>query len=296
MRLKVFACLLLFTSIAQAQTVQNPSFESPVTFTTTNANGSYEIRTVPGWTGTWGVWKPNATEYATLPDGTQVLFSASGPETQDLGPQQAGTYKLTIQQGNRGDGAGNAASCTVQLDTTSITTANADIPVGTWQAVTLSYTPASPSGDLILSLSASGGQCNFDNVSLAFTPAVLPNIVTIQFPVQLTTCTKCDGTDDQGASALGLLAGSTIALTSDTSSLCKGTLNANAQMVCSSGIDISPALVPLTLTVTSPDGSIGYTDSQQILGLLFTGRGIINIIGLFDSANLQPRGMRVFTQ
>lgn len=146
---------------------------------------------------------------------------------------------------------------------------------------------------------AAGGNGNFTsaaeiNVSGTLNSPV--NIVTFTFPVQLTTCTKCDGTDDQGAAALGLLAGSSITISSGTSTVCSGVLNANAQMSCSAGIDISPAMIPLSLTVVSGDGSTSYTDSQQILGILFMGRNVINVVALFDSANLQPRGLRVWTQ
>ena len=144
--------------------------------------------------------------------------------------------------------------------------------------------------------SCNGNWMNVAELNVTGVLTVPPNIVTFTFPVQLTTCTKCDGTDDQGAAALGLFAGSKISISSGSSTVCSGVLNANAQMSCSAGIDISPAMIPLSLTVVSGDGSTSYTDSQQILGILFMGRNVINVVALFDATNLQPRGLRVWSQ
>ena len=296
---------LLLPFAASAQTVQNPSFESAVTLDQSSPSaGTWGIGSIPNWTGsgTFGVWKPPASEFTSMCDGSQIAYANGVTLTQDLGPVQAGTYSFSVCAGNRGDGYNASATYTVSLlvGSTSLCSqsgSNSGIPSATFKAITQSCTVTNQTGDLIVSLGCAGTQCDFDNVKVTFTPpASPPNIATFTFPVQLTTCTKCDGTDDQGATALGLLAGSKISISSGSSVVCSGVLNANAQMSCSAGIDISPAMVPLSLTVTSGDGSTSYTDSQQILGILFMGRNLINVVALFDATNLQPRGLRVWSQ
>jgi hypothetical protein len=255
--------LLLWALPLAAQTpvfVANPSFESAVTFSTTNANGSWELGTVPAWTGTGGVWAPNTNEYATLINGTQVLFISSGSETQDLGIQQQGTYSLTVQQGNRADGQGATASCTVSLGTATVVTPNSGIPLGTWQIVLLTYTPPSnPAGDLILSLSGAGGQCNFDDVSVTFLPAappapyvfVLPNCgkagstCTFTFPIAAAPSLPACATADTGCYLSIQVCDTSVTPANCLTLSSSGTIN----IVVNS--TTNPAKVPL-VTATSP--------------------------------------------
>jgi len=305
MKLAALLLVLLSWLPAAAQTsvpIVNGSFEI-------NApTGNYDYQCPPSWTCKaqyQGLENPTNSQIAVIPDGKTVLWLQGGSVTQDLGilPVVSTTYTLKFYVGSQSNfplpavysanlliGTGPMSNCSaggtpiaargVLVQQSLSCTTGPTIPVG---------------GNLTVSLSSGNNQTIFDNITLTSVSAIPPNIVTFRFPVQLTTCTKCDGTDDQGAAGLGLLAGSIVSLSSGTSDLCKGTLNSNAQMSCSSGIDISPPLVPIALTVTSPDGSINYTDSQQVLGLLFIGRGVVNIIGLFDATTLQPRGIRIFT-
>jgi hypothetical protein len=167
-------------------TVQNPTFEAPVTFSHNNpAYGPWEIGSVPGWTcgPNAGVWQPAAVLYTSLQAGQSVLlFAAKETCTQDVGLAQAGTYTLTAFVGNRADGVNAAASTTVALSAgtsplCAATTFNGPIASGTFILSTQTCSATNPSGDVIVSLSCSAPQCNVASLALAFTPATtLPSV------------------------------------------------------------------------------------------------------------------------
>lgn len=80
--------------------IQNPSFETAVTFNGSNNCGQGEWGPIPGWTatqqpgGSFGVidWT-----CVTVPDGKAAAFLATASMSQDLGVlPQAGTYSFTF--------------------------------------------------------------------------------------------------------------------------------------------------------------------------------------------------------
>lgn len=198
--LRLFVLLLPF--VASAQTVQNPSFETAVTFSGSSAEGSWSENGIPGWSGSGGIFLPSASEFTSLPNGMQVAYLNGGTISQVV-QVSAGTVTLTVQQGSRNDGYGAAASCTASLLAGSTVLgsanqANSAIPKGTWMPLTVTAT--APAGPLTISLSSSGQQCDFDNVVLsAGSPPpfvwVMPGLGTATFPMQIPpACGPSDGT------------------------------------------------------------------------------------------------------
>jgi hypothetical protein len=208
---------LLFPLALFAQTpvmIQNANFQAPVTFTASDTAGDQWVpNTVPGWTIGPGPGVPGTLA------GIQKLVSACGANamqgmytndptvTQDVGPQQAGTYSLTVNLCSRADGAGASATYTIGVAGCAQGSAVSTIPAGTIGPVLLSCPITKPSGDVIISLGCSGGQCDFFSVALTFTPAgpyvfVLKNCgastCTFTFPIaaapSLPACGSADGT------------------------------------------------------------------------------------------------------
>jgi hypothetical protein len=182
--------LLVFldmAGVAFAQTpvsVQNPSFETG-TLSTSNScpDGSiskWNFGPVPAWTvsgtssGSYGILVPAHCVYASVPDGTAILYTNGPTLTQDLGitASAGSTYILTAYVGHRLNG-NIAQSSTVSLLVGSAVVCSATVQLstiapGTWQPVSCPYTApvTPPAGDLIISLGTSGPQSNFDNVSV----------------------------------------------------------------------------------------------------------------------------------
>lgn len=193
MRLKLFACLLLFTSIAQAQTpvaVTNPSFEA------NPPNGSYNFSSPTGWPcigPTFGMFNPTSTQVTGGLVGNTVLWENTGAGcTQDVGPTVAATnYSLTVNIGSQVGFAGgytlSYAGCSVSGTTSQGILAPITLPC-----------PA-PTGELIISLAATSGQVLFDNVVLTSTPSVVLPPVTLNLTTKIVFCTVCDRTDDTPA-------------------------------------------------------------------------------------------------
>jgi hypothetical protein len=311
MKLPALLLALLSWLPAAAQTsvpIVNGSFElapptAPYDYIT-------PLNPLPGWTCTTLGYKgrlvPTASQIAAVPDGKVVLWLQSmGACIQDLGaaPAVNKLYTLTFNVGSQSNfPIPTVYSANLLIGTTPITGCSAGgSPIKTpgilvQQSLACTTGATIPTGNLVVSLSSGANQTIFDNITLTSAPAGPPQFVTFKFGVQLLTCTKCDSSDDNTSPALGLLAGSMVSIGNGNVVLCSANLNSTASMSCSASIDISPPLIPLSLTITSPDGTIGYNDSQQVLGLLFTGRSVVNITGLFDAVSLQPRGMRAFIQ
>ncbi len=129
-----------------------------------------------------------------------------------------------------------------------------------------------------------------------FKPANLPPPPTFTFSGQVTTCAFCDGTDDNSlANALTLVAGATVTVSNGSVPICSGTFTTTAQFSCSGSLNTAPQMIPLTVTLTLQNGT-AYSATQNILGILFQNRVSIILVPLFDSLNLQPRGLRFYTQ
>lgn len=194
--------LLLAQVVATGPVIQNPSFEqSAVLPNVDTALGSYSVGGVPGWTvtGAAGLWQPTAREFTSaLPDGSTLAWSNGGTLSQDLGVPAAAnaTYTLTVHVGRRIEGY--VATYTVNLNagTTNLCTAtgsNGDFAAGTFKQISLTCPAgaAPPTGNLSISLGATGTQVNFDNVTLTSgPPAPLPPFVfpypgfgTFSFPM-----------------------------------------------------------------------------------------------------------------
>jgi hypothetical protein len=213
MRNLILAALLSFATSALAQTpvaIQNSNFQSPVTFTNIDPSGAaagsqWESGTIPSWIvgpGIAGIQQLVSVCGVNIPQGA---FSNGATITQDVGPQQAGMYVLTVGICNRSDISG--ATYTLSLSGCNESALNSTIPPGTIQNVTLSCPISNPSGDNIIGLGCSGGQCDFSSVALTFTPAgpyvfVLPtcgaSTCTFTFPIanasSLPACSSADGT------------------------------------------------------------------------------------------------------
>jgi len=176
---RFFIFLFFFVASANAQTVQNPSFET-VNPLTISGSGSYNHGPIPGWTGTGGSWQPTIAAFSQLCDGKVVAFTG-GTLTQDLGVASPGTYTLKVCTGLRADASEARDSLATWTITLSIGTwrcssngLNSAIPVGTFVQQTLTCaTPAVlPQGDLTVSIASSGGaigaEAVFDDVILTF--------------------------------------------------------------------------------------------------------------------------------
>jgi hypothetical protein len=195
----IYLAFLLCATNIRAQTpvaVQNANFSAPVTFTQSSAAGDqWEPNNVPGWMIGPGPGVPGTLAgiqqlvSACGPNAPQMLYSNDPTVSQDVGPQQAGMYVLTVGICNRSDTSG--ATYTLSLSGCTESALNSTIPAGTIQNVTLSCPISNPSGGNIIGLGCSGGQCDFASVSLTFLPAAPP--VTNQVAVS-TNISYEDGT------------------------------------------------------------------------------------------------------
>jgi hypothetical protein len=172
-----------------------PDFH-PVTFTASGSWGGWENGSVPSWAianGANGAGEITLSSayIAAPPDGTQFLFVNSGATvSQDLGTaaQPNTSYNLSVWVGRRLDmtSAGTNTTATIQLfvGTTPLCSASISstaITAGTWvqQNLNCATGAAVPSGDLIISLYASGTQSDFDDISLTATPINAPHHATL---------------------------------------------------------------------------------------------------------------------
>jgi hypothetical protein len=241
--------------------VQNANFQSPVTFTQSSAAGDqWEPNNIPGWTIGPGPGVPGTLAgiqqlvSACGPSAPQMLYTNDPTVSQDVGPQQAGMYVLTVGICNRSDTSG--ATYTLSLSGCNESALNSTIPPGTIQNVTLSCPISNPSGDNIIGLGCSGGQCDFSSVALTFTPAgpytfVLPNCgkagstCTFTFPIasapSLPACAKSD---------TGCYLSIQVCDTSVTPANCL-TLSSSGAISIVVNSTTNPATVPL-VTATSP--------------------------------------------
>lgn len=202
------AILLLLSVPLHAQTVQNPSFESPMPLPNSYF-GVYGNPPIPNWTTTGNVcvWQPSSAEFTAIPDGKTVLCMDAGTATQDLGvPAAANTlYKLTVAIGQRLDGLNNTYSIALNAGTTNLCTSmgsNATVPPGTFQDVSASCSAGAtpPTGNLNILLTSDGRQVEFDNVRLTSAPIVVPQRISLIVKAQLLWCAVCNQTDDVAAS------------------------------------------------------------------------------------------------
>lgn len=256
MKRLIFLALLL-PFVASAQTVQNPSFESAVTFAGSNAGGSWST-SIPGWSG-GGVWQPAAGEFTSIPDGTQVAYLNGGSASQTIQLASTGTVTLTVQQGNRNDGYGASATCTASLlsGTTVLGTAsqpNSAIAKGAWAPLTV--TASAPVGPLTITLAASTSQCDFDNVT--WTNLSPPVLDSIKLATQVLVCASaCNGTDDTPET--GTLIVAQQKLTQSIGFNSDGTLSAPF------GIDTSVDPADFTISLSDATGSLEYKIPQAVL-------------------------------
>ena len=257
--------LLLLPFSLVAQNVQNPSFDAPVTFAGSNSSaGSWTNGVIPSWTcgaGT-GVWLPTASEFSSL-NGTQVAYLNGGSCSQDLGTQPAATYTLTVQQGNRADGSSDPNTvCTASLLSGSTLLVSKSQSVGSiargaWAPITVSAA-LSMSGDLAVSLSSSGTQCDFDNVTLASTSMSPPVLDTIKLSTQVLVCASaCNGTDDSPETG-------TLIVTQQKLTQSFG-FNGDGTISASFGIDTSVDPADFTVSLSDAQGNLEYKIPQFIL-------------------------------
>jgi hypothetical protein len=168
---------LLFPLALAAQTVVNPSFEvnPSVPNFSQGTGGPWGTAAPSGWTmtGNGGLWQPDTTVcgYNSLPNGATVAWSDGATFSQDVGQAQANqVYTLTVFVGHRG--CQPTANFTISLysGTTLLCQTvgtNANIPQNTFVSENCSATiTAAPMADLVIQLSASGSEVDFDEVSL----------------------------------------------------------------------------------------------------------------------------------
>jgi hypothetical protein len=163
-------------------TVQNASFENynPFTNGCSGAGCAYNGGQIPNWsiTGGAGSWQPgsNSVYFNTaLPGGNTVAFVNFGSISQDLGISLLpnSVYTLSVFVGNRLDGM-SGGTYSIGLDAGasllgSTTGLNSSLTRGTFtqEFFTFSTGQTVTPGDLSIVLGTSGGQSDFDNVSLA---------------------------------------------------------------------------------------------------------------------------------
>lgn len=220
------AILLLAALPLRAQTIANPSFESPATLNLSNPNGPWNTGPIPSWTisgGVAGLWQVvGINEFASVPDGITIAYSNGGKISQDLGaPAQANTiYTLTVWTGRRSDQwetPTNSYTISLSGGATILCTQSAQlstIPVGTFtkQVLTCPVGVTPPTGNLSVSLGCDGPQCAFDNLSLTSKSAIVPILRNFTIFGGLRYCTLCDKSDDT-VTGINLLAGLQVVLT-----------------------------------------------------------------------------------
>jgi hypothetical protein len=139
---------------------------------------------VPGWTinGGGGSFEPSTIFFSSIPDGNIVGWLANGSMSQTLGSGLLSNtaYTLTVFVGDR---AGFTSGYTIELDAggsqlCSFSGSSGAIAIGTFQAESCSFTTGSTvtSGNLsvVLTKTGSGGQFDFDDVSVTSTPVATP--------------------------------------------------------------------------------------------------------------------------
>ena len=177
----VAVCMALTSSAAHADGVipiVNASFESHNPYTNSCGTGClFNVGQIPGWTvtGVGGSFQPNSSQFTLpLPNGIALAFSSGGTISQDLGVsvQDNSTYTLSVDVGHRLDGLVTNYSIALFDGSTSLCAtpmaSNGSFAAGTFLDVILTCTTGlgvNP-GDLSIVLSSSGGQTQFDNVSL----------------------------------------------------------------------------------------------------------------------------------
>lgn len=173
--LLVLGLFLIGSLSVRAQTpvsIVNPSFEA------NPPAGNYNINVCPqAWTCQgqyYGMQNSTPAQVASGIDGKTVAWLQNGSITQDVGPSAANTsYSVTVMIGSQNGFYGNYtvsyAGCSISGATT----------VGSLVPITLPC--PTPTGELIISLTATNGQVLFDNVLLTAQSTVPPiqNIVTV---------------------------------------------------------------------------------------------------------------------
>lgn len=298
--LTLLFAILSFAVPISAQTpvaVTNSSFELPATTAYTYS--------ATGWTsgGNFSAGVFNATGiFPTAPDGLNVAWINSGASlSQDLGTQPAALYTLSFKLGNR-PGFGNAlTSLVVAFGSCSQTFTLAGIPVGTFTLEAFSCDQMA-SGDFSVTFTNTGGQVSIDNVVVTSAPIIpppAPIYKTQTYGAQLVNCVTCDGTDYSALASASIYQGASFSLTQDGQNICAATLNANAQGACSGPVNVQPAMVIFTITVTSPSGAQMFVPFQfaapgMIVGAAPTGN--IKVIIGFDATTSIPRAGQVYSQ
>lgn len=166
--------------------ITNPSFESPSCGTTGPA-----FCMPTGWTNTGAAstaegFRPPAGAWDSIPDGSQVAFSNGGTLTQTLSTDLAAdtTYTLDVWVSGR-SGSTFAPIIELLAGTNTLIDLTLSNPGGTipthnedgtyaWELWTGIYTSGSsvPTGEALgISLSSTGIQSDFDNLSLSSSPA-----------------------------------------------------------------------------------------------------------------------------
>jgi hypothetical protein len=260
-------CLVLTLPLA-AQTpipIQNPSFESPVTWGAALGLSAWEFGNVPGWTlasgSNGGVQSLSANYFTAYPNGKQGLFLNIGSIAQDLGiPAQPNTtYLLSFYVGNRLDNFNGIAIAQLLIGSTPLCSLNvteSTIPAGTYTLSTLNCTTGAtvPAGDLIILLSNSGLQANFDAISLTSSPTVAHSVTLIWKDLLNPTGTKYNIYRAPGGCpttfAKSLLVGGVTALTYTDLTAVTGSQNYCYGVTAVSGtVESTPAL---TIYVPAP--------------------------------------------
>jgi len=181
----ILLCAIVAPSAsADAIAIVNPSFESPAL-----PPGGFTFGAPTGWSiiGSTGTFNPLPSELPSVPDGVQVAFSNGGTLSQVLSMDLAAdtTYILTVDVGQRLDGA-PFLPYDVELlaGGTLLADSNSAAPMpGQFLPVVVTFTTGA-SGPLIgqplgieldTALSpGSGGQVDWDNVSLDGTSTTVP--------------------------------------------------------------------------------------------------------------------------
>jgi hypothetical protein len=162
-----------FTAAASPITVTNFSLEniSPLTSLTRSfSGGTFANQAIFGWTGSGssGPYRPNASAFTTIPDGTTVAYSDGNTLSQIVAVVQAGfTYTLMVDLGHRRDLAFlSEADLRVDLGGTTVASAPLAPTPGNWVTYTASFvgSNADLGKAIIIALVSHGHQGDFDNV------------------------------------------------------------------------------------------------------------------------------------
>lgn len=162
--------------------IQNASFETYNPWTSPCGTGcAYNYGLIPGWTstGAGGSWEPNSTYFSTPPPDGNIIAFTNGTISQDLGVTLLSNsiYTLSVFVGDRLDGDSGVYSIAIDAGGTmldSLSGSSSSIPAGTFADETFTFSTGSTvtPGDLSIILSnLSGGQADFDNVSLTVAPS-----------------------------------------------------------------------------------------------------------------------------